>query len=210
MNSLADSHDTVELLGRIAQGDEVAKGELLSRHQTQLKRCVARRFAPALQSRLDPSDVVQETQIELIRRLPDFLDRRPMSFRLWVVKTAHQRLAKLERDHLRTSKRQVARELPLPDSSSLGLAQLVTDRGPSPSQAAAQRQIAGLVRRILAELPEQDRAILMMRNFENLSNSDAAAVLELSPAAAKKRYARALERLAQLLRNQLDNEMGRP
>jgi RNA polymerase sigma-70 factor (ECF subfamily) len=51
----------------------------------------------------------------------------------------------------------------------------------------------------MASLPEADREILLLRNFEGLTNAEAAQILELEPAAASKRYGRALLKLRQLL-----------
>jgi RNA polymerase sigma-70 factor (ECF subfamily) len=56
-----------------------------------------------------------------------------------------------------------------------------------------------LVRRAIAALPEADREVILLRNYEGLSNADAAAVLGLDVSAASKRYARALLKLRQLL-----------
>ena len=51
-----------------------------------------------IQARVDPSDVVQEAQAALARRLSDFLARRPMPFHLWARKTAYERLLNARRD----------------------------------------------------------------------------------------------------------------
>ena len=67
--------------------------------------------------------------------------------------------------------------------------------GPTPSQQAAARDAAGRLHAVLGRLPEPDRAILAMRMFEGLSYEEAAARLAIEPAAARKRYGRALLRL---------------
>ena len=56
---------------------------------------MSRRIEPSLRSRVDPSDVVQEAQLDAALRLSDFIERRPMPFRLWILRTAIQRLLKL-------------------------------------------------------------------------------------------------------------------
>jgi RNA polymerase sigma-70 factor (ECF subfamily) len=48
-------------------------------------------------------------------------------------------------------------------------------------------------------MEELDREILALRHFEELSNSEAAAVLGLSKTAASNRYIRALKRLKEIL-----------
>jgi RNA polymerase sigma-70 factor (ECF subfamily) len=52
----------------------------------------------------------------------------------------------------------------------------------------------------LAQLPDQDREVLMLRNFEKMSNDEVALLLEINPEAAKKRHLRALLRLRKLWR----------
>jgi RNA polymerase sigma factor (sigma-70 family) len=51
----------------------------------------------------------------------------------------------------------------------------------------------------LAQLPEADREILLMRSFEGLSNQEIGCLLDLEPGAVSKRHGRALLRLRQLL-----------
>ena len=106
-----------------------------------------------------------------------------------------------------SERRAVQREAPLPDESSIQLAQLALAAGPTPSQQLVQQELVCRVRQALADLPETDREILLMRNFEGLSNQEVAQVLALDPATASKRYGRALLRLRKVL---LDGEVQEP
>src|SRR2546423_1620388 len=111
----ADSDETRQLLDRLAEGNQQAFGPLFARHQPYLRGWVALRLDTRLRARLDPSDVVQDTQLEALRRLPDYLARRPMPFRLWLRKTAQERLLMISRKHLGAARRAVGREVHLPD-----------------------------------------------------------------------------------------------
>jgi hypothetical protein len=84
-----DSAETRRLLEQIRAGDAAAFGALFNRHRPALLAFLRHRFDPRLKARADPSDVVQETQMEAYRRLADYLARRPMPFRLWLQKTAY-------------------------------------------------------------------------------------------------------------------------
>src|SRR5262249_51331906 len=161
-----DSSETLRLLERIQVGECEAFEELFARHRPWLRHLVALRLDPQLRARLDPSDVVQEAHLEAFRRLSDFLGRRPMPFRLWLRKTLMERLRMLERQHLEASRRAVGRELPLPDSSSVPLAQQLAGTDPTPSQQLAQHELAQQVQAALAQLLDLDREILFMRTFE--------------------------------------------
>ena len=127
----ADSAETQHLLEEIARGDRQALERLLERHRPSLHAFIAARFDPKLRGRLDPSDVVQEAQLEVVSRLDDFLRCRPMPFHLWMRKTAYERLLNLRRDHRKRARRSVDREVALPT--------VLTHGGPA---AFGQRTIA--------------------------------------------------------------------
>src|SRR5581483_5391308 len=95
-----DSTETRGLLEAIRRGDGQALDGLLRRHRPELLSFVEVHLDPRLRARVDPSDVVQETQLEAVRRMDDYLRRRPMPFRLWLRKNAYERLLNLARDHL--------------------------------------------------------------------------------------------------------------
>jgi RNA polymerase sigma-70 factor (ECF subfamily) len=190
-----DTSETVQLLEQADAGDREAVERLFERHRACLRQMVAMRMDRQLAARVDPSDIVQETQLEALRRLPDYLSRRPMPFRLWLIKTAHERLIVARRQHVQAGRRAVGREEPLPDQSSLLLAGQVFAAGPSPSQQFNQRELAERVRRAVAQLPPVDREILILRTFEGLSNHEAALVFDLEAGTASKRYGRAILRL---------------
>ena len=194
MSVRPDSAETCGLLEGVRRGDARALDRLLARHRPALQAFVDARLDPRVRARLDPSDVVQEAQLEVARRMDDFLARRPMPFHLWVRKTAYQRLLNAQRDH-RRARRSVDREVALPDRSSLLLARPLLNRGPTPSQQAQARELAERISRAVAELAEADREVLLMRHGEALSYEEIAVLLETTPAAARKRYGRALIRL---------------
>ena len=196
---LQDSAETSALLERVADGDDEAFERLLRRHTPSIRKSVQRRLNPHIRSRADASDVVQETRHYALKHFAKFVQNRPVPFRLWLLKTAYQRLKDIEREHLATAKRSVAREVPLPDRSSIALANALIAPTQSPSRQAQQKETAAKVRQCLAQLREQEREILFLRNFEGLSNTETAAILELNPETTKKRCTRALVRLRTLL-----------
>ena len=118
-----------------------------------------------------------------------------MPFRLWLRKTAYERLLKVQRQHLKTAKRAAGREVCLPEESSLLLAEQLLAAGPTPSQQVAKRELARRIRSALSELPTAQREVLLMRNFEGLSYQEVAYILDIDAAAARKRYGRALLQL---------------
>jgi RNA polymerase sigma-70 factor (ECF subfamily) len=195
----ADSEETGRLLDEVRSGDQSAFDRLLARHRPALRRFIDFRFDPRVRARVDPSDVVQETELEAYRRVDDFLRRRPMPFPAWLRKTAYERLLKLRRYHVEAARRSVGRELGLPDRSSLMLARPFLDGRSSPSRRVDDADLVRRVREALAELSETDREVLLMRNLDELPYREIGCILDMDPAAARKRYGRALLRLRKLL-----------
>jgi RNA polymerase sigma-70 factor (ECF subfamily) len=195
----ADSAETSALLDAVRRGDGQALEDLLGRYRPQLHDFIDRHCDPRLRARVDPSDVVQDTQMEVARRIHDFLATRPMPFRLWLRKKARERLLNLRRDHLTRGRRSVAREEPYPDRSSLLLARPFLARGPSPSQQLEERELGERVSRAVGQLAEADREILLLRHAEDLPFEEIGCLLDIEPAAARKRFGRALIRLQNLL-----------
>lgn len=189
---------TSALLERVSQGDRQALEQLLARDRPSLRDFVEYHLDSRLRTRLDPSDVVQEVQLEVVRRIDDFLQRRPMPFQLWLRKTAYERLLNLRRDHQR-ARRDLEREVRLPDRSSLLMVRPLLQGSSSPSRQAEAHEFAERVSRAVAELPERDREILTMRHAEDLSYEEIGCLLEIKPAAARQRYGRALIRLQSVL-----------
>ena len=193
----SDSSHTQSLLKLAENGSEEAFRNLIERHLPLIRSTVRKRLRPQLRSRMDQSDIVQETQQHTFQSLNDFLARRPMSFRLWLLKTAHERILMAERAHLGAAKRSIDRELPLPDASSIQLA--ARFKAVDPANEVCSRERAAIVRRCLAQLGENDREVLLLRCFNGLTNAEVATVLHLKQETSKKRFTRALMRLRTLL-----------
>jgi RNA polymerase sigma-70 factor, ECF subfamily len=196
---IPDSAETRRLLELVEAGDRRAFDRLFARHRPGLLRVVEARLDSRVRARLDASDVVQETQLEVYKRLPDYLSRRQMPFRLWLRRTAQEQLLLARRRHVQAGLRSVTREVLLPERSSLLLARPFLTAGSSPSQQLARRELVCRVSQAVALLSEADQEILLMRTYEGLSNQEAAYVLGLDPAVASKRQGRAVLRLHRLL-----------
>src|SRR5207244_1747906 len=98
-----------------------------------------------------------------------------------------------------TARRAVEREAPLPQDSSAALGRQLLAGGSTPSQRLDRQEVARRVRQAVAQLPEGDREVLLLRNFDGLANGEVACILGIDPDAARKRHGRALLRLRQRL-----------
>jgi RNA polymerase sigma-70 factor (ECF subfamily) len=157
-----------------------------------------------LQGRLDPSDVLQEAYLEFSRSLADYLRNPDVPFFVWLRFITGRKLQALHRKHLGTKIREAGREISLnqdalPQASSLTLAAQLLGRFTSPSEAAGRAELQLRVQEALNSLEPLDRELLALRHFEQLTNSEAAQILEIGEAAASSRFIRALKRLKKIL-----------
>lgn len=193
-----DSEATELLLDRVKNGDATAIGELMAKHRPALVAFVQSQLDELLRRKVEASDVVQDAQTEMARRLVDYLERRPMPFTVWARKTAYERVIKTRRE-MRADRRDVMRETARIDSSSVLIAQSLAAPGPTPSQDAIAHEEAERVARAIQELPELDRDILTLRHMEGLSHADIGSILGIEETATRQRYGRALFRLQKVL-----------
>jgi RNA polymerase sigma-70 factor (ECF subfamily) len=172
----------------------------MDRHRGALRKLVQNRMDRAIGRRVDASDVVQDVLLEAANRLTRYLDQPTLPFHLWLRQLARDRLIDMHRRHRQAQRRSVDRERPLrskahSDQSSLDLAARLADAELTPAAASIRHELQLRFREAIERLGEDDREIVLMRHFEQLSNSEAAQALGLSPAAAGMRHLRALRRL---------------
>ena len=172
-------------------------------YRDRLRTMVALRLDRRLTGRIDPSDVLQEMYLEAAQRWDDYQRQPTLSPYLWLRFLTMQRLLILHRRHLQTQSRDAKRDVPLDlaalDVSSEGLAQCLIDSGTSPSQQALRAEDYARLHQALEQLEADDREVLALRHFEQLSNDEAAEVLGIQSGAASQRYYRALHRLKDVL-----------
>jgi RNA polymerase sigma-70 factor, ECF subfamily len=195
-----DSEKTQELIAAARDGDHEAIENLLQRHRDSLRRLIHLRMDPAVRQRLDASDIVQEVLIEANRRIGDYLADPKMPFHLWLRAMAKDHVIDAHRRHRVAARRSVDREQPLAarptlDESTLDLASRLQGREMTPATAATWQELNRRFQAACDELEEQDREIIFMRHFEQLTNGEVATALDLSPQAASMRYLRAMRRL---------------
>jgi len=205
-----ESPQTSEWLTRVGAGQEGALAELFDHYRPRLRQMIRLRLDPRVAARLDPSDVLQEVYLDVAGQVRSYLARPSVAFYVWLRGLAWERLVKLHRRHLGAACRAVGREQPLPLESSAALASQLTAAGASPSAALAQEEVRRRVQAALARLGPDDREVILMRDFEDLSNNEVAQALGISASGATMRYGRALFRLKEALSAEWPSGESRP
>ncbi len=198
-----DSQVLIERLRGAPEGDPSVWEGILEQNRDRLRKFIQLRMSRRLAGRVDPSDVIQEAYLEASRTLDTYLQEPVLPVFLWLRHITGRKLTDVHRKHLGAQMRSAAREVSLwqgvPEATSELLAAHLLGKLTAPSQAAMQAELQVRLQHALDSLEPLDREILTLRHFEQLSNAEAARVLELGESAASKRYVRALERLRDVL-----------
>lgn len=188
--------------------DAQALADILEQASPRLLRLIRLRLSPSLAQRIDAEDVLQEVFVEAHKRLHHYAPRgedNDAQRYVWLRLVALQTLTDLARHHVGAQGRSVKREqavaslMPADRSQILSLSHVLASSLTSPSGQVAKAEEQARVAEAIDELSEDDRQILLLRHLEQLTNSEAAEVLDLKPAACGMRYLRALERLRKAL-----------
>jgi RNA polymerase sigma-70 factor (ECF subfamily) len=198
--SINDSTQTALFLSQVCRGDSAALPHLLAHYRAYLAQLLELRMEDELRRRVDPSDVIQEAQIVVMRRIDDYLRRRPASFKIWLRGEVLQQLIKFRRQHLKAEKRSVYREVELSNVSSLAVARSLLSA--NPSAQFRKKEAAQRIRAVIDSLSAIDREILLLRRVEELTNEEVAELLQIESSTARKRYGRAIRRLSQKMQDE--------
>jgi RNA polymerase sigma factor (sigma-70 family) len=163
------------LVARYAAGDQPAARILTLRHAPRIF-ALARRM---LGDTAEAEDVTQETMLRLWRIAPDWQDRAAVG--TWLYRVA----SNLCVDRLR-------RRRPLANEAVPDLA----DETPGALGRLEARDRAAALHAALAALPDRQRLAILLRHFEDRSNPEIAAILEVSVEAVESLLARARRALA--------------
>lgn len=199
-----ESARMADLASRIIHGDRDALAELFVQFRPRLWRLIAFRLHPQLQGRVDADDVLQDAWLRAVDRMPSFLTDASASPFLWFRTLVSQTLVDLHRFHLGAQKRSAAREFSIDrgwstQSTSSSMSFHLQQPSRSPSSTLGRAEQARQLELALQGMNENDREVLALRHFEELTNSETARVLNMTEQAASARYVRALARLKQVL-----------
>jgi RNA polymerase sigma factor (sigma-70 family) len=173
--SLAFSSDA-RLARRAAGGDPTAFEEIFRRYQQDLYRfCVG-----ILREPQDAQDAVQNTMIRAMRALPG--ETREMQLKPWLYRIAHNEAVELRR-----------RERPVEP-----LGPRVDDATAGTEERAEQDERLRILLADIADLPERQRASLVMRELNGLGFGEIGAALGTSPGAVRQALYEARRGLGQM------------
>jgi RNA polymerase sigma-70 factor (ECF subfamily) len=194
------------MLQKARGGDEPALGELLQLYRPYLSLLARLKADRQLQAKLDDSDLVQDTCLAAHRDFHQFRGATEKEFTAWLREIMAHVAANLAREHHR-QKRDVKLErqlYKLLNQSSQMLERALANTDTSPSLQAERRERAVLLANVLNDLPPEYREVLVLRELEGKSLSETASMMDRTPNAVQKPWARAIVELRGRLQAQIE------
>jgi RNA polymerase sigma-70 factor (ECF subfamily) len=181
------------------RGDRESLSWVVTRLSPLLRAQASFRLGPRLRGRVDPEDVVSEAWLVAIRRLGDFVhdgDGRATPRLVAFLGTTVLRIVNRRIDEAVRQTRRMAtapgEKMPVPVSE---LEATVTGAVTN----AARSELAAALERCLADLPERDQEVIILRLVEGVSNDEVARELGEAANTVSHRYRRALAKLREAM-----------
>ena len=165
------------LVKKAKNHDFEAFEELVTRYETRVYNLAYK----MLGSQEDAEDILQDTFLSAFKSIAGFKEKS--SFSTWIYRIATNAcLMKLRTKQSRT--------VSLDNKSSI-ITKGIVDWSGNAEISLDRKELREVINQAVKLLPEMYRAVFVLRDVENLSNSEAAKVLNLSVAAVKSRLHRA-------------------
>jgi RNA polymerase sigma-70 factor (ECF subfamily) len=183
----AGHRSSLTLLERAQRGDRGALDDLIARYLPRMQRWASGRLPQRARDLADTQDLVQETVLQVVRKLDTFEVRGEGAFQAYLRQAILNRI----REELRRANRRPSRsEL---DSQA-------PDEGRSPLDEAIGQEAVERYERALATLRPQDREAVVARIELGCTNQEVAELLgKPSANAARMAVERAIVRLARAM-----------
>lgn len=197
---MSDRELDQQLVERAQRGDKHAFGLLVTKYQRKLMRLLSR----LIRDSAEVEDVAQETFIKAYRALPSF--RGDSAFYTWLyrigVNTAKNFLVSQGRRAPTTT------EFDSEEAETFEEGDQLRDIN-TPERMLLSKQIGETVESAMADLPEELRTAIMLRELEGLSYEEIAVIMECPIGTVRSRIFRAREAIAVRLKPLLDTAPDR-
>ncbi|MBI4890699.1 MAG: sigma-70 family RNA polymerase sigma factor [Acidobacteria bacterium] len=138
--------------------------------------------------REDAEEVAQDTLLKVFESFDQLQD--PSRVKAWVFRIAKNYCLMKRRKSVFAPDREYSLDELLPGSEESARTIQVADSGALPEEQVLRAELASHLEEALAELPELYRSVVLLRDVEGLSTSEAAEVLDIKEDAVKQRLHR--------------------
>ncbi len=202
--SASDETPVEHLLVEARQDGNEPLGRLLQLYRNYLTILATTQINPRLRRRMAPSDLVQEAMLAAHRDFERFRGQSEREFLAWLRQILINCLHHAIETHLKAKKRDLRCEVSIEqvsealDKSVLNFANVLADRGPSPSAPARQRERSVALADQLAKLKPHYRDVIVLRNLQGLSFDEVAARMDKKPSTVRMMWLRAIDKFKEV------------
>lgn len=190
----AEAAVDLELVKRVQNGDKQAFGILVERYQNRILHVLT----PFLKNRADAEDVAQDAFVRAYRALAKF--KGDSAFYTWLYRIA-----------INTAKNYLAAKKVRPPSSDVDMADVgesaydvkLRDED-SPEQLLHRDEVESAVYKAMAELPDEQRTALMLREIDGMSYEDIAITTDCPIGTVRSRIFRARDSIEKVIHPMLN------
>lgn len=160
-------------------GDESALATLINRHQSKIYGFIFSKIS----DRDLTDDIFQDTFIKVIKTLKSNSYNEEGKFLPWVMRIAHNLII----DHFRKNKK-----MPMfRETDEFSIFSIMTDNSQTVENRMISDQVEKDLRKLIEELPEDQKEVLMMRMYQDLSFKEISELtgVSINTALGRMRYA---------------------
>jgi RNA polymerase sigma-70 factor (ECF subfamily) len=167
------------LVKNYMSGDENALTTLINRHQTKIYSFIYSKIS----DRDISDDIFQDTFIKVIKTLKSNSYNEEGKFLPWVMRIAHNLII----DHFRRNKKMSMYR----ETEEFSIFSLMTDKSLTIENQMISDQVESDLRKIIEELPEDQKEVLVMRMYQDLSFKEISELtgVSINTALGRMRYA---------------------
>ncbi|MFD2603724.1 MULTISPECIES: RNA polymerase sigma factor [Flavobacterium] len=167
------------LVKNYVDGDENALATLISRHQSKIYGFIYSKVT----DRDIADDIFQDTFIKVIKTLKSNSYNEEGKFLPWVMRISHNLIV----DHFRRNKK-----MPMfRETEEFSIFSIMTDNSPNIENRIITEQVENDLQRLIEELPDDQKEVLQMRIYQDLSFKEIADLtgVSINTALGRMRYA---------------------
>jgi len=167
------------LVKNYIDGDENALSVLIKRHQSKIYGFIYSKVT----DRDISDDIFQDTFIKVIKTLKSNAYNEEGKFLPWVMRISHNLIV----DHFRRNKK-----MPMfRETEEFSIFSIMTDNSPNVENRIITEQVESYLQRLIEELPDDQKEVLQMRIYQDLSFKEIADMtgVSINTALGRMRYA---------------------
>ncbi|MEL1244224.1 sigma-70 family RNA polymerase sigma factor [Flavobacterium sp. DGU11] len=167
------------LVSNYVGGDENALAILIKRHQSKIYGFIYSKVT----DRDIADDIFQDTFIKVIKTLKSNSYNEEGKFLPWVMRISHNLIV----DHFRRNKKMPMHR----ETEEFSIFSIMTDNSPNIENMIITEQVESDLQRLIQELPDDQKEVLQMRIYQDLSFKEIADLtgVSINTALGRMRYA---------------------